>query len=177
MINRVRYRTAQFFSAINANVTPADSNLAQSVLGKDTSEFALFQQMSLTDQRHAIAVLKTLIEHGNTDIALQKAALLHDVGKSMGQPIVYRILVVILQKCCPPVLRKLADAPLDSPKWRQAFVVNYHHPKIGADMAKKAGCETLVVKLIAAHQNIPKNNPTTQMEQFHTALYAADNKN
>lgn len=177
MINRARYRTAQFFSAINAKVTPADNTRVQSVLGKDTPALALFNKMNNTDQYHAIAVLRSLEKQGYTQLALQQAALLHDVGKILGQPLLHRILVVILKRFFPAFLQKLADAPLDSPKWRQAFVVNYHHPQIGAEMAKEAGCEALVVKLIAAHQNPPKETPKSQMEDFHAALYAADNKN
>lgn len=177
MINRVRYRSTQFFSTINAIITPSDNALVQSVLGKDTPALALFNKMTHSDQYHAIAVLKTLIARGHTHPALQQAALLHDVGKILGQPIIHRIIVVILKRFCPALLQKLANAPLNCPQWRQPFVVNYRHPQIGAEMAKTAGCKALVVKLIAAHQGLPQENPSTQMEKFHAALYAADNEN
>jgi len=177
MITETRYRISQFFNAINAAVSPSDSALVNSILGQGTPALMLFRRMSLTDQQHAIAVLKALIARQQTDSALQKSALLHDVGKSLGQPVIHRILVVILQKCCPALLQKLADASLNCPKWRQPFVVNFHHPKIGAEMAQKANCDSLVVKLIAAHQRLPKEKPMTQFEIFHAALYAADNEN
>ncbi len=177
MISRAIYRTTQFFSAINATVTSSDCELAQSVLGKDTPALALFNKMNDTDQYHAIAVLHSLEKQGFTQPVLQKTALLHDVGKILGQPLLHRIIVVILKRFYPALLQKLADAPLNCPKWRQPFVINFHHPQIGAEMAKEAGCEPLVVKLIAAHQGLPKENPSTQMEKFHAALYAADNEN
>ncbi len=176
-VSHARYRAAQFFGALHATISTDDARLVESVLGHTPAALTLFRQMSTSDRRHAIAVAKTLRAAGHTDPLLLQAALLHDVGKSLGQPLIHRVLVVLLHKYCPAALTWLADAPLECARWRRPFVIHTRHPQMGAVWAKEAGCSPLVVHLIAIHQQLPATLPVSSAEKLHTALYAADNEN
>ncbi len=177
LVVRARYRATQFFQALFATISDEDYALVNNILGHNSAALKLFRQMNTPDRRHAIAVAKTLLADGHTDLSLLQAALLHDVGKSMGQPIFYRVLVVLLEKCCPTLLKRLSAAPLDCARWRRPFVISDRHPQIGANWAKEAGCSATVIQLIARHQQKPVSHPISTTAKFHAALYAADNKN
>ncbi len=177
ILKAAHYRARQFFAALHPSITPEDWLLVTSVLQQNPSALSLFQRMPRSDQQHAIAVLQTLHQQGHTHPALQQAALLHDVGKALGQPLVYRVLVVLLKSLWPAALAKLSNAPLDSPAWQRPFVVNAHHPQIGADWARNAGCDALTVTLIKMHRQLPANHNTTLLETLHRQLYKADNRN
>ncbi len=172
-----RYRTAQFFRAVFATISDDDIALVADLLGQNPAALKLFQRMSTPDRRHGIAVAKTLLADGHTDAALLQAALLHDVGKAMGQPLIHRVLVVVLRRTSPALLNRLASAPLDCARWRRPFVINARHPDIGAQWAHEAGCSATVAQLIARHQQKPAARPDSAIEKLHAALYAADNKN
>lgn len=176
-VARARYRAKQFFWALFAARTGDNFALATEILGHNPTALQLFRQMNNSDRRHAIAVAKTLLAEGYTDPQLLQAALLHDVAKSLGVSIFHRVLVVLLERCCPLWLNRLAAAPLDCAGWRRPFVVSFRHPQIGAAWAKKAGCSPMVVQLIARHQQKPATHPVSTMEKLHAALYAADNQN
>jgi len=57
------------------------------------------------DQRHSLAVLRTLLEWGETHPALLQAALLHDVGKAAAPLSPWeRALLVLTEALCPALL-------------------------------------------------------------------------
>ncbi len=171
------YRVRQFFAQLSPQVSAETDRMVQAVFSPQQAALSLFQRMSLADQQHAIAVLHTLQGWEETEPTLLQAALLHDVGKALGQPLLYRVIIVLLQTLWPTVLERLTDAPLDCSAWRRPFVIHAQHPQIGATWAEEAGCEPLVVKLIDHHQDRPPSNPTTQFEILQATLYKADNLN
>ncbi len=163
---------------LRPTVSTADLALVKSVLGKNPAAMALFWQMSAADQQHAIAVLQTLRRNGEDHPALLQAALLHDAGKALGQPLLYRIAIVLLQTFWPAALVNLANAPLNAcPAWRRPFVVHAQHPKIGAAWAQEAGCNAITVSLIEHHQEKPALLPDNLFGKLHQLLYAADGEN
>jgi hypothetical protein len=194
----VLYRATQFFAALRAmllpgsNLTPADQALINSILTLPAQQ-RLFARMSPNDQRHALAVVGTLQQAGYTRLALLQAALLHDVAKSMGQPIIHRVLIVLLNVFWPTALERLSapasqhitNVPLSSilhlpssaPAWRKPFVIHAHHPAIGAVWAAEAACEPLAVRLIARHQETLTSEPIEEEETLLAALQWADNMN
>ena len=175
----LHYRTKQFLAALNPHIADSDRQLVQSVLGQNRRALALFQQMSVADQQHAIAVLQALLdrdERAKSDIGLQQAALLHDAGKALGQPLLYRVAIVLLNFFWPAGLNKLAQAPLTCAAWRKPFVIHAQHPQIGATWAQEAGCSKLTVTLINIHQEKPPSTPKTQLEKWHQALYEVDSE-
>jgi hypothetical protein len=165
------YRVYQFFVAFKAYLplwagqpSVEDETWLRIILATQAQQ-QLFARMSPNDQRHGLAVARTLQQAGHSQPALLQAALLHDVAKSLGQPILYRVLIVLLEAFWPAALRRLAgqiegqasemsrvDAQLRGQGWRRPFIVHAYHPLIGAAWAEAAGCEAGAVALIRNHQ-------------------------
>jgi hypothetical protein len=180
---------------IQGELRPDDLALVKSFL-PSLRQQQLFKRMAPNDQRHALAVARTLQEAGHHQLPLIQAALLHDVAKSIGQPIIHRVLIVLFEAFWPAALEKLANptlfrrtVELPSPDhlpliyasswWRRPFVVHAYHPIIGASWAKEAGCDPTAVTLILKHQDIltedePSDSPQKKML---AALQWADNLN
>jgi hypothetical protein len=111
------YRAAQFFTALKAylptwaggGLTSVDEALAVAIL-TTPAQRQLFARMSPNDQHHAVAVVRTLRQAGYNQPALLQAALLHDVAKSIGQPIIYRVLIVLLKAFWPSAFQRLSQS-------------------------------------------------------------------
>ncbi|RME49016.1 MAG: hypothetical protein D6796_05495 [Caldilineae bacterium] len=176
-LNALRYRAGQFFAALRPALSADDWAQVEAVLGRDTPALALFRRMSAPDRRHAVAVLRTVRQAGEDHPALLQAALLHDVGKSLGLPLLHRVVIVLLNAFWPAALTALADAPLTTARWRRPFVVHARHPEIGARWAAQAGCDPLAVTLIRRHQQPPPATSATLPDRLHRALYRADGLN
>jgi hypothetical protein len=185
-LQRAYYRSSQFFKAVGAAlgapVTEDDRALVESVLATPAQR-VLFDGMSPADQRHAVALLKTLRADGHDHLALMQAALLHDVAKSGAKITVFhRVAVVVLQAFRPTWLAWLVrDANQDLPDsgvslWRQPFVYYVDHPAIGARWAEQAGCHPLAVSLIERHQSSVSSSDALE-DRLLRLLQAADDQN
>jgi hypothetical protein len=183
------YRASQFFAALQASLSvwagggrsglsPADQSLVSSIL-PEASQQRLFAQMLPNDQRHAVAVARTLRQAGHNQPALLQAALLHDVGKCLGQPIIYRVLIVLAEAFWPEALVRLSTASAEGTGvswWRRPFVIHAHHPSIGAAWAQEAGCDPLTIDLIAQHQDL-LGEAITAEQRLLAVLQWADGMN
>ena len=195
------YRASQFFAAVKAvllpgGLTQADEGLVTSILTTPAQQH-LFARMSPNDRRHALAVVRTLQRAGYEQPGLLQAALLHDVAKSLGQPIIHRVAIVLLKAFWPAALERMGewrtasgerrarieDSSIRSfsyspiPHWRRPFVIHAHHPAIGAAWAEEAGCDPLAVRLIARHQETLSGQPAGEEEKLLAALQWADDLN
>jgi len=199
------YRAFQFFAAVKAALPPwaggvkgelttTDRALLASIL-TNSSQQRLFDRMPPNDRRHAIAVARTLREAGHSQPALLQAALLHDAGKSMGQPILHRVLIVLFEAFWPAALQRLStlgssdagthNSPFtihnslinNIPFWRRPFVIHAQHPAIGAAWAEAVDCEPLAIALIARHQDQLTGPPTNAIDELLAALQWADDLN
>ena len=177
MIDTARYRAKQFFGRLRPHISNDDRELVASVFGENMRALALFGRMTAGDQQHAIAVLRSALKQSNAHIALQQAALLHDVGKALGQPLIHRVVIVLLKAFWPKGLYQLSQTDLSCAAWRRPFVVHAQHPQIGAIWAQQAGCNDMAVLLIEHHQEPPSGQPKTQIERLHSILYEADEAN
>lgn len=186
--DRARYRAYQFFVALKAGLptwaggvrnglTDDDKALVTSTLTTSAQQH-LFTRMPPNDQRHAIAVARTLQQAGYTENALMQAALLHDVGKSIGQPIIHRVLIVLFAAFWPAALNWLSRDTTNNLAleqiswWRRPFVIHAHHPAIGAEWAAETDCNALAIDLIARHEE-----SANEEDQLLAALQWADNLN
>jgi hypothetical protein len=177
------YRAGQFFRALAARPDAADEALAQQMLSG--RERALFQDLAVADKRHALTVWRTLLDAGHTDRELLKAALLHDLGKSLradgtrptwGVPLPYRVLIVLLEAWRPGLLARLADPNPRSPG--HPFCVYLEHPKHSAALAQAAGCSPLTVSLIRRHHEPPGAvAPHSREDKLLALLQQADGQN
>lgn len=181
------YRTKQFFDALKARasrLSEADKVLAAQILTRP-EERRIFARMHVDDQQHGLAIVRLLQKDGHEDARLFQAALLHDAAKCLGQPILYRVAVVLLKAWSPRLLAKCAtpktaflsnhEAELaEHPRWQRPFLIHAHHPAIGAAWASQAGCDPVVVWLIAHHQD-PVIDPTGEQAELLAIFQWADN--
>ena len=152
---RVGYRVRQFARAVTARITAEDRAAVAATLPPSLAD--LFYRQGRNDQRHALAVYRTLRAGGHSDPAPLQAAFLHDVGKSVGGvPVPYRVAIVLIRAARPAWLDRLASP--DPRSWRHPFHVYNQHPARGAALAQAAGAAPAVVALIAAHHE-PGGDP------------------
>ena len=177
------YRARQFVRAARACIWPDPDEESIAAPHLTSEGLALFRAMPSYDRRHAMDVFVTLREAGHADTDLLAAALLHDVGKTVGQSsrkaagrdpalrLWHRVAVVLMRAVTPRLLNGVAE---DEPgSWRQAFHVQQHHAAIGADLAQEAGCSLRTVALIRHHED-----PAGEMvDPLLLALQSADAAN
>jgi hypothetical protein len=181
MVETVRYRVGQLLRALTARVPDDEVKQAMRVLTPDAQ--GLFGRQAIQDQRHALAVYRTLYHAGHTDHQLLAAALLHDVGKAAARlPAWRRAIIVLLDRFAPRLLARLSQgepqAHVSSRRrsWRYAFVVHARHPEAGAGWAQEARCSPLTVALIRRHQDRLASGRTEE-DQLLAVLQAADSLN
>jgi len=152
-----------------------DRELVESYL--DEAGLFLFNQMSFSDQKHAVTVARYLLsEKVDTQGAnlrpLIKGALLHDVGKVKGEIAWWnRILVGLIRRFFPRLRTKWGKRGEGG--LNHALYVDLHHPSRGAYMAESLGIDPTVVSLIKHHHDEP--NERTNLEL--ALLQNADAKN
>ncbi|BEU88173.1 HD domain-containing protein [Selenomonas sp. TAMA-11512] len=117
-------------------------------------ETVFFFSMDCIDQKHALAVAKTILEKASQynaqDIVfLCRLALLHDIGRRKGDLGIWgKVLAVLLDAVCPRWAKKQAEK---NASWMQhALYVYYRHPEIAARMLRGIGCEEEAA-IIARH--------------------------
>jgi hypothetical protein len=168
------YRLRQFLSAVLARVSPDDVREAEALLPPGAR--VLFRQMSAADQRHSLAVMRTLRRAGHTDPDLLCAALLHDVAKSATRITpAHRTIIVLSRHFAPGVLAWLTRG--EPGGWRRPFVIHRQHPELGAQWAAQAGCSLQTVSLIRRHQEPIPHAALDEQEQVLIALQRADGVN
>jgi hypothetical protein len=144
---RAAYRSRQFFGALRAQV--GEGERAEVAAHLTPAEQALFHSMEVSDQRHALDVLRMLKAKGQADASLLAAALLHDLGK--GRISVWqRVAFVLLNAVSPRLLRRLASG--DGRGWRGALARSLDHAERGAALAEAAGSAPKTVRLIRLHR-------------------------
>ncbi len=145
---RAAYRGRQFFGALRPRI---DAGLRAEALGPlREPERQLFESMTRRDQQHCLEVYRRLRTQGHDDHELLTAALLHDVGKGR-VALWHRVAYVLLEAGATGLLARLA-APGEGQGWRQALYRCRHHPKLGAELARRAGSSASVVALIGAEE-------------------------
>ena len=170
----VLHRVRQFTLALGARATHATvEDLAQSL---DTRQQELFHQMPSMDQRHCLAVFRALREAGHADPSLLQAALIHDVGKSLGPVGIRHRVTAVLGKALSPRLWERLDGEPGS--WLYPFRVHRHHAALGAELAAQAGCSPEVFWLVAHHEDGQiEGQARDRMGGGLAALQAADRIN
>jgi hypothetical protein len=136
---RPLYRSRQVWYALRPRIGPDDIATAQNILGPQLAP--LFFRMERRDQRHAIEVMRRLLDGGVNDTDLLTAALLHDCGKGP-VPVWLRIAKVL-----SPSLVRTAGREGDR-AWRGAAYRLVHHAELGARDAEQAGAPASTAALI-----------------------------
>lgn len=170
----VRYRVRQFTMALGANINRERINALREYL--DAPQLELFCSMSPLDQHHGWAVFRSLREAAETESSLLRAALLHDVGKSIGPVRIWHRVIGVLANALAPRFWEMIDGK--SGTWRYTFYVHRHHAVLGAELAREAGCSPEAVWLIAHHEDHRRETDTRNGKNgLLAALQAADELN
>lgn len=171
----VRYRVRQFALALGASVNPERTDPLKEYL--EAPQLELFHRMDRVDQYHGLAVFRALREAGETETSLLQAALLHDVGKTMGPVRIWHRVVAVLVNALAPQLWERMDAEPGARLY--PLYVHREHASLGAELARRAGCSPEVVWLIAHHEDRPPRSlgGSTRESELLAALQAADEVN
>ncbi len=142
------------------------------------AEKSLFEQYSTNDQNHAIRVVRLVMSNPQSCVALQKAALLHDVGKvKVGRlSVIDRSVAVALKRLLPKRSKMWGIIDLNqASRFQIPSIVRAQHADWGADMVKAAGGDELTVALIRRHQDKIEPNHDLDEDLLLITLQAADN--
>jgi hypothetical protein len=162
VVARARYRSRQFFDSLRPRV---DAGLqAESFDLLSPAQRELFLTMTPRDREHCLAVYDRLRREGRDERDLLVAGLLHDAGKGR-VALWHRVAYVLLSAGAPGLLRRLVE-PGDGASWRQALYRCLHHPRLGAERAREAGCSAGTVALICDDAT---GAPAEQLLALHTA--------
>lgn len=168
-----RYRVRQFALALGASISHERADTLKRHL--EAPQLELFHKMPRVDQHHGLAVFRALQEAGETETSLLQAALLHDVGKTLGPVrIWHRVIAVLAKALASHLWETMGD---DAGSWRYPFYVHRQHSALGAELARQAGCSPEVVWLIAHHEDRPTTQAKRRENQLLAALQAADEVN
>lgn len=170
------YRARQFWNALQAR--PDLQGVEEVRRFLPAPLMALFLQMQPVEQAHSIQIFQALREQGISHPDLLTAALLHDVGKIRCPLHPWeRALIVVGKKILPKQVINWGNG--EPAGWRRPFVVAEQHPSWGAELVAEAGAPTLVVKLIARHQQKPICDPrqaTLLEDQLLSQLQVLDDQ-
>lgn len=172
--DRALYRVWQFWNGLGARpLTPEDMAAVASML--NSRELALFNRLTVGDQKHSYRVMRLLRQAGQHDRNLVKAALLHDVGKTFADNNWWDRIVVVLGQWLAP--NRAARWSLgECSGWSRAFVVKSRHAEWGADAAATAGSSATTVALIRWHHHPPDARSDSEIDQLLALLQWADDR-
>lgn len=183
---RVRYRVSQFARGLQATLrpglAPGEAELVAQKL--PPAAVSLFAALPGDAQRHSLNVLQTLAQGGEVSADLAAAALLHDVGKleaaRAGAPIGLwlRGPLVLAAALAPAQLARAARAT-PAAGWRYTLWVQLEHARLGAQLARAAGCSEATCRLILHHADAPLSpvQASSQHDLELRRLQWADNSN
>ncbi len=186
-VGAVRYRVGQFARGLQATLRPSllPEERVQVEQALPPTAVSLFYALPGDAQRHSLAVLQTLVQQGEVSCDLAAAALLHDVGKLQAQRAgaptgLWTRGPLVLAAAFAP--QRLARAARANPHagWRYTLWVQQEHARLGAEMARSAGCSEATCSLILRHGDAL---PTAGHEALPAAerelrlLQWADNRN
>ncbi|MBC2582392.1 HDIG domain-containing metalloprotein [Clostridium sp. DJ247] len=161
------YRIKQFFWSINSKVSDSDIKFINRNLSKE--ELNLFYKLSNAEQKHSIRVAQDVEDvckkHSISSSLLIKAALLHDIGKTMANLSIFdKSILVILDKITKGSIKKFSGI--------SKVKVYYDHAKIGANILRKYNYDLKLIYLIENHHNVNIND-----NKELNILRICDNKN
>ncbi len=145
---QLAHLTRRFFTSLGRKAPdPSDVDWVKGILLK--SEFALWEKMSPSDQKHSIAVAKMARNQLPHDAMTIRAGLLHDIGK-----IAVRSGVII--RVAAAIAKLIADQDKIN-RWSQgkgplstlgAFMT---YPQLGASMLREVGSDEFIVRWATEH--------------------------
>lgn len=156
------YRIKQFIWAYTQKLSSEELMWAQKRLNK--KQFELFNLLQPSEQRHCVAIGKAIAKHTSEldTTKLIKAALLHDVGKSI-DPLspIQKGLIVLGHKVTGGKLRKVERS--------KAVTAYYSHPRYSYELLKQNGeeDEELLQWILCHHQHSKSFSEELKLLQYY----------
>jgi hypothetical protein len=175
-ISQAIYRARQFWLAWRApSLNDHDLAPARSVLTAE--QMQLFTCLQPSEQVHAIRVLQSVQQQGESDPDLVTAALLHDIGKVRAPLRLWERVLIVLGRGLFPQRASIWGYG-QCRGWKRAFVVAEQHPIWGSQMAVEVGATPLTASLIRRHQSPNQSEPVSPLEdRLLRILQVADHQN
>jgi len=175
MKNRIIYRIWQFWQSFEPSLNQQDWDRIRLYLSP--VEIVLFTKLPVSDQNHSFRVFKSILETGEGNEDLIKAALLHDIGKGL-HPLRRweRVFAVLVDGFLPKLAKNWGKG--EPVGIKRPLVIIYQHQDWGAELASGAGCSEDLIWLIQNHEN-DQPDPSTSPRKLELLkkLQIADNQN
>lgn len=168
------YRIKQFIKAVLAKVSEEDKRYVSKILNNEES--FLFYKLSQAEQKHSIEVAMDITQEcesrrGINVKRLQKAALLHDVGK-ISKPL------NVFEKSIFVILDKLSRGKLRSLSKNKKVDIFYNHGYYGYTLLKDIEKDNKLLQLVLVHHD-PKelNKEPKEISEELLLLNICDERN
>ena len=169
MMKRIR----QFFHAFFAKVSAEDKAFLEQNLNMEQQ--ALFFNMSIPDQYHALRTAHTAIELAENlaeklDMPLlTRCALLHDVGRRDGEfGIFWKCFAVLFAAMFPSQSQAYGGLARGDGVLNQKMRVYYHHAEIGASMLFREGFKA-EAEIVGRHHKAPTEDDPPELRILRMA--------
>lgn len=175
MKRRFGYRIWQFQQSFKPSLSQKDWDRIRLYLSP--VEIILFSKMPPPDQNHSFSVFNSVLDEGENDEDLIKAALLHDIGKGL-HPLRRweRVFAVLVGGFSPDLAVTWGKGEPEG--FKRPLVIINQHADWGADLAKESGSSETVVWLIQNHENYQAPASASQRKlELLNKLQTADNQN
>ncbi|MCY3575095.1 MAG: HD domain-containing protein [Chloroflexi bacterium] len=172
---RLRYRLGQGLRAWLAALKRPDLTAARPMLSD--CEYAAFCRLSRADQLHSLRVLQAVLSaDADAPKSLQKAALLHDIGKSRYRLAVWQKTAAVLVKSLAPGWFRRLSAGDSLAIWRAPFRVHAQHPRWSGEILRACGTGEAVLWLVEHHQCDTDRLGSQPLHEQLLALQRADDR-
>ena len=175
MKKRLGYHFWQLQQSFNPSLSQNDWDRIRLYLSP--VEIVLFSKLPIPDQNHSLRVLNSVLDEGENDEDLIKAALLHDIGKGL-HPLRRweRVFAVIVSGFSTELAITWGMGEPEG--FKRPLVILQKHPDWGAELARETGSNETVVWLIQNHENYqPPTSSSQRKLGLLDILQTADNQN
>lgn len=157
-----RHRIGQFWRHTAARIDGAELARARQVLGPTLAP--LFLSLPVNEQRHGLDVLHTVERLDRQPaLALQQAALLHDLGKGATRfSVLDRSQAVFLTAVSPAAWRLYLKL---RPDYARRYGVYRDHARTGAARLQAAGASELAAVVAEHHDPEPQLEVTRRLRR------------
>lgn len=166
------YRVKQFIWHLTSKWKSVDNELINKYLNEE--EIKVFNKLNISEQHHSIRVCNDALDKVNNENIkinknkLAKAALLHDVGKTIETlNVIDKSIIVILDKLTNGDLRKYTNL--------KKIDVYYNHPKKGVKILENISkYDNEFLEAISKHHNKTK---TLENNMYLKIIRECDDRN
>lgn len=166
------YRVRQFIWGLFSLYRKVDYDYVKKYLSEE--DLVLFDRLKVNDKHHCIRVCNDAINFNSSlkenerveEVILGKAALLHDVGKSV-------LHLSLIDKSLIVILDRLTKGKIKKYKKNKRINIYYNHPKEGYEILKSRGYSKEILEVVRDHH---KKNYSKDNKFLHIIAYC-DNKN